>query len=450
MKTDKLFNATYSFFIGAGLTFLGIVVLIGRKWLYINLVNVFLIAIFILSLRQILNYFLGREKDKKVNFVRSMFNLLLCLVFSLFKNIPISFLPIMFGIYLLLNSTIKFINFFIIFFSKSNGFLKEIVIGILYLLVGIPCILSPIKNLDNILILIGIYVLLLGITYTFDSIRFVIPIRIKNRIKSNIRITLPSFVEAIIPYFVLKEINYSIDKDNYDNIIESSDKKEEKPDIEVFVHISNRGYNRLGHVDLCYKNKVYAFGGYDDDSLRFHMMIADGVLIESSIKNYIPFCIEHSKKTIFAFGLKLTEKQKRNLDKVFDNLYKESYRWYSPYEVALKENKRMKKDTNMEIYKDYASRLYQVCKPKYYKFKKGKFKKFFVVGNSCCNLVNYLLGKNGIDILDMYGVITPGAYYEYLNREFHMKNSIVISRKIYNSKNVDKRKVQEIFKGFSK
>ena len=50
----------------------------------------------------------------------------------------------------------------------------------------------------------------------------------------------------------------------------------------------------------------------------------------------------------------------------------------------------------------------------------------------------------------MNGVITPGTYYEYLNREFQKKNSMVISRKIYNQKNVDKKKIQEIFKGFSK
>ena len=43
-------------------------------------------------------------------------------------------------------------------------------------------------------------------------------------------------------------------------------------------------------------------------------------------------------------------------------------------------------------------------------------------------------------VLKMYGVITPGAYYEYLNREFKKKNSMVISRKIYNSEYIKKRK----------
>ena len=65
-------------------------------------------------------------------------------------------------------------------------------------------------------------------------------------------------------------------------------------------------------------------------------------------------------------------------------------------------------------------------------------------------LADYIIGKSGIDLLKMNGVITPGAYYEYLNREFQKKNSMVISRKIYNSKNVDKKTIQEIFKGFSR
>ena len=32
----------------------------------------------------------------------------------------------------------------------------------------------------------------------------------------------------------------------------------------------------------------------------------------------------------------------------------------------------------------------------------------------------------------MNGIITPGTYYEYLNREFKKKNSMVISKNIYN------------------
>ena len=37
----------------------------------------------------------------------------------------------------------------------------------------------------------------------------------------------------------------------------------------------------------------------------------------------------------------------------------------------------------------------------------------------------------------MNGLITPGTYYEYLNREFMKKDSFVVSRNIYNQKRKD-------------
>ena len=109
IKSDKFFNATNSLIIGIGLLFIGILMVIGRDWLYINFVNVFLIAILFLSIKQFVNYFIGKKKDKKINFTQCFFNLIFCLVLSCFKNIPLIILPIIFGIYLLLNAIIKFI-----------------------------------------------------------------------------------------------------------------------------------------------------------------------------------------------------------------------------------------------------------------------------------------------------------------------------------------------------
>ena len=75
---------------------------------------------------------------------------------------------------------------------------------------------------------------------------------------------------------------------------------------------------------------------------------------------------------------------------------------------------------------------------KMYKFIKGKYKKYFALGNNCVKLADEIISKSGIDALKIYGIITPGAYYEYLNREFRKKNSIVVSRKIYNKKSIKK------------
>lgn len=447
MKSDKLFNATNSFIIGIGLILIGILMVIGRDTLYINFVNIFILAILFLSIKQFVSYFIDRKKEKKIHFTRSFLNLLFCLVISLFKDIPISILPIVFGLYLLLNAAIKLVSYYILVTSKSNGSLTELFFGILYIVISIPILFSPIKNLNTVLLIIGIYIILLGINYIMDFIFLIIPKHLKNKIRRNFRISLPAIIEAIIPYTVLREINYLLDKESYDEPFVFEKKSEDiLPDLEILVHTSNRGFNRMGHVDLSYGGKIISYGNYDDASIRFFTTIGDGVIFTADKEKYIPFCIEHSKKTLFVFGIKLTKSQKENVEKAIAKIFDSVYEWYPPYVEACQHKKKV----NKKEYADYASRLYQVTQAKFYKFKASRFKNYFVAGTNCCLLADHIIGKSGIDLLKMNGVITPGAYYEYLNREFQKKNSMVISRKIYNSKNVDKKTIQEIFRGFSK
>lgn len=447
IKSDKLFNATNSLIIGIGLLFIGLIMIIGKDWLYINFVNVFLLAILFLSMKQFINYFVGRKKDKKINFTKSFINLMFCLILSLFRDIPLSFLPIIFGLYLLLNSIIKFMSFYMLFRNRANGRLTEFLIGLIYFIIAIPIIFSPLANLNKVLIIISVYIILLGINYIFDFITFLIPKRVKNKMKRKVRISLPVFIEALIPYTVLNEINYLLDKDSYNRPFVFEEKRDDtNPDLEVFVHTSPNGFNRMGHVDLYYDGRVISYGNYDDISIKFFKMIGDGVVFTTDRDKYIPFCIEHSRKTIFAFGLKLTDKQKKNIDKTINKIFDNLYVWKPPYEEELSKNKK----TSIKECKDYASKLYSVTGAKFYKFCNGRYKKYFVVGVNCCSLADSIIGKSGIDLLKMSGIITPGAYYEYLNREFQKKNSMVISRKIYNARNIDKKTLKEVFSGFSK
>lgn len=435
MKVDKYFESTYTLIIGIGITILSFIILIGKKWLYINLVNLFLIALMFLSIKDIISFFYGNKKKKKINYIRSLSNLILCIIFSIYRNIPLSILPFIFGIYLILNSLIKIINLSILTINKSPGKLTEFILILIYYITGILCTIAPLSYLDFIIFIIGIYLLLLGITYIWDFIYEFIPIKYKNKIKKRTRLTLPVLLEAIIPYVVLNEINYIIDKKNMDKDFMYEENKEDiKPDIEFMVHISNRGYNRLGHCDIVYKNNVIAYGSYDINSLRYHGLVADGVVFVADKEKYISFCVKHSKKMIFSFGLKLTDKQKENIEKEINLLFDNLKPWKSPYEEDISKNKKIRK----KDYNDYASCLYMATSAKMYKFIKGKYKKYFAVGNNCVKLADEIISKSGIDALKIYGIITPGAYYEYLNREFRKKNSIVVSRKIYNNKSIKK------------
>ena len=433
MKTDKLFNVTYSLIIGLGLLFLGIIILMGRKWLYINVVNLFIIALFILSIRDILNYFKSTKRNKSIDFIRSITSMMFCLIFTFFKNIPLSILPIVFGFYLVLNASIKIINLVLLIENRAPGKLTESFLILLYLGVGISCIFAPLRNLEGILVIIGIYLILLGLNF----IRDFLPVRFKDKVKRRIRVSMPTILEAIIPFTVLNEINYLLDKKSMDEEFVYEEKNGDvEPDIEVLVHISNRGWNRLGHCDIVYNGKVLSYGSYDKSTLKFFNTIADGVVFTADVKKYIPFCIKYSKKTLFSFGLKLSDKQKENVLKEIDTLFKNLTPWESAYQVALKESN----EVNKEDYGDYASCLYMATNADMYKFTKGRYKKYFTLGNNCVKLADEIIGKSGIDAFKMYGIITPGAYYEYLNREFKKKNSMVISRKIYNDRSIKKRK----------
>ncbi len=41
------------------------------------------------------------------------------------------------------------------------------------------------------------------------------------------------------------------------------------PDIEVFVHASEEGFSKFGHVDLYFEGRVYTYGCYDDRTKWF-------------------------------------------------------------------------------------------------------------------------------------------------------------------------------------
>ena len=50
---------------------------------------------------------------------------------------------------------------------------------------------------------------------------------------------------------------------------------------------------------------------------------------------------------------------------------------------------------------------------------------------NCVALANLLCGASGVDLMNLQGIVTPGSYYVFLDRQFRRPNSIVISRTVY-------------------
>lgn len=361
------------------------------------------------------------QKEKKTGIIiQILLNITISFIFIIIPNIPLSIFSIIFGLYILFNSVVKIINYIILKKNKVKGRLPELIIFIFYLSFGLSCILLPLVRIDTIITIISIYFILLGISHITDFIFQIIPTHKKNSLKRKIKFTLPVFLSVLIPHSILQKINKNIK-------VEQTTKKEisknAKPDIEIFIHVTKDGFGAMGHADLYFDGQIISYGNYDYNSIRMFESIGDGVLFTTQNKEkYIEFCKKNSKKTLFGFGLKLTDKQIIAVRKQINKIKENTYYWDTPSTLA--KQKPSKKDF-------YAVRLYRETKANFYKFKEGKFKTYFVLSTNCVLLVDSILGASGTDILKINGIITPGTYYDFLATEYVKKNSNVISYTIY-------------------
>ena len=111
---------------------------------------------------------------------------------------------------------------------------------------------------------------------------------------------------ALIPHTILKKINKALETESIDADELDYNKGDEDYDLEVFIHVGDKGVSKLGHVDLWFEGTVMTYGSYDADTFKLNGLISDGVLIEMKDKlKYIEFSKKYMGKTLFGFGLKI-------------------------------------------------------------------------------------------------------------------------------------------------
>lgn len=73
----------------------------------------------------------------------------------------------------------------------------------------------------------------------------------------------------------------------------------------------------------------------------------------------------------------------------------------------------------------------QEAHAEFYKIGQGPFKTYNVLTTNCVAVANMLSGSGGVDLMNPQGIVTPGTYSEFLDRQFLRKKSIVVSRTVY-------------------
>ncbi len=411
---------------GLAYILIGTLTIIYNTGLFSSFIEIILLIMLMSCIKDLINV-LGNKKTTKLTRTRAFVNTILVLISLYFSDIPTAILIMIFASYLIFNGIIKVFGYVLLKIDKIKGYTNELIEGLIFLTFGIICFFSPKIHMDTMLYIIGIYLILLGFNYFSDFLDQ------QNIHIKRIRIPLPVIVDALIPFSILQKLNRLGDRGKVEF---DFDKRKEEVDLEIFVHVSEKGTGKFGHVDLSFEGQVISYGNYDKDSRKLREGIGSGVVFTTTKNEYIRFCVTYSEKTLFGFGIKLTDEQKEKVKKELEKIKEQLVEWNPSYVRALKENLPIKD----EDYQDYASMLYKSTKASFYKFNSGKLKTYFVLGNNCGTLVDKILKSSGAEVLKMYGFITPGTYYDFLEREYMKKGSNVVSKTIYHKGNIDKLK----------
>lgn len=370
---------------------------------------------------------------KNGNIIKTIINAILEVTFGLFlifnTKIALSFISIIFALYLLLFMIIDVITLAIYLTNNISGKISLLINIIINTIFFFLLISSPYQNIEIAIIIISIYLILYGISNISDFIFDIIPISAKDKIKYQIHIPLPIALAAIIPPQLIRKFNKTLDinDNNFKN------KQKQNTNLEIIIHLAESGTAAFGHVDIAYKNKIYSYGNYDRHSRVLFAAIGDGVFMIADKNKYIKYMTERQHRYLIVYGLSLNEKQEKILDKTINNtIYNNTVEW--DCDLILYQKGKISKAK----FNDMSSELAKFTEAKYRKVTKGKNKKFFVFKTNCTLVAETLIRPLGRAVLPINGLITPGTYYDCLEREYNKNNSNVITKNIFYEKHNQK------------
>ena len=362
-------------------------------------------------------------KKNRISLSSAFFHVLVGLVVGFLNrasNLPVNIVIIILGCYQLCTAAVYGITYLLYRQNKLKGGFRYFFDTVLYGGIGLTTIFSPSTDGRLQFLIVGIYLILLGFSNVRDGAFFNTDLEQK-QLWRRIRINLPVIIAAFFPAEQLNRFNrfWQGEKREHQKVYSRIRDKQKPVDLEVLVHTSDQNlFGMIGHVDICYQGKVISYGSYDVFSEHLFGTIGDGVLFKVDKDAYIDLCKEENKKTLFGYGLSLTDAQKRAVEKRLAEIDELLAVWNPSAE--LKNNDHT-----------YAYKLKHGLGAQLYKFKTSQFKTYFILSTNCCLLADSIIGQAGTAILDMRGIITPGTYQSYLQYEFESANDLVVARSIY-------------------
>ncbi|WP_276936819.1 hypothetical protein [Faecalibaculum rodentium] len=414
MSSGRSFDLTA----GVVLSVLGSVLVLLPENIYDLILNLALFIGFFNTIYQLVQYILKKNLS---DLLFGLLSLAFVVILSRWQELPEWFIRVMFGTYLLCSAVVTGIQLVL---DVEDSYLSRIA-GLLFLTavygaLGFVLLFSPDLDTTILMQLFGIYFVVMGIRFFMNAL----PGGGKNyHWKRGRRIMLPPAISAILPDWFLKHINKTMKKG--EPVILHEQKTSRRPQLQVMVHVGPKGFQKIGHISFAYKGVVYSYGNYDSDSFRLNGTIGDGVFFNLAAEDYIPNMLQVEKNTIFEFGILLDADQEQAVEAELAKMRNNSYRWYTKIERSDGY------DRFNQFEADYPSRLHYRSGAKMYKFKGGKFRTYWALGDNCAAFTDVVLGALGADVLNIRGIISPGTYLDFLQTEYLRPNSPVVTRTIH-------------------
>ncbi len=425
----KRLNIGFMFVNGAVLLYLGVIFITNWASALKLTYQFFSIGIIILTLSSIGYLCINRWNSRKSALLIQVIGLIIVGLIC-YGNVErlMALVPVVLGFWLLILAVVKGITSYLMLHDHLPYARSQVFMTILYLLSAIALIFNPSDYSLEVIIVCGAYFILYGAFFVFRALTALIPESVIEDIDNRFQLAIPTMVGALLPPHLMKVI---LSRSESDQQREEFDviKKDLKSDLEVIVHVAKSGPAQLGHCDLSYHGTLLSYGCYDPHVRYLFGTYGDGVAILAPKDEYLYNCLKNENKVLVTFGLVLNDRQKEQLNQSL----LESFAKFEPFNSD--EELKRKGIEPKGICDDYLSRVTRnVHNSHFYKIKEGKFKTFFVFYTNCVSYVSKHLSKIGFSILDFSGIISPGAYYDFLNNEFKSGKGCVIYRKVYTPK----------------
>lgn len=391
-------------------------------WLKADFARLIFLGVALLFLLQVFYQAFLKFRMKGQRTSVSWFNLLLngLLIFFLINNafLPTGLLALFVTVEFFIIGLILLIDYSIQFYNKGRPSLVGLIDGSVHFIFGIVTLVRLEASLNFIYALFGLSLILRGSTTMLEAWHWdKETVRGFGRRK---KLGLPIFLSAIIPVGALRAINNRLSPDKSRPILlGNTDKKGQNPDIEIWIHTARRGFEMMGHVDISYQGVTYAYGQYDVDSSALFGMIGDGVLFRLSSEAYLDSLAQEDWRVVAGYGMLLTKQQKQAVEERIRRIMEQT----TPF-VLKTENQK-------QSYLGQLSNRYGV---ESFKFTRSQFKIYFVMTTNCVLLADTILEAIGTDNVANHGILTPGIYQDYFEREYLKPNSAVITKFVLGKK----------------